>query len=206
MYLHSSGTSAAENRTFETLFDLEGMKSIIHLSLYTPHPSQKLDAACANYITSMGFMKSLRCSYLLQLSKAYDLEGEIKRNVEYAVQKRCHCNFSSSAIYSGEFSCRTIRNAVIYRAIINGSSEILRADDIITYIEDWKKNDGTLLYNIFRLQLSQSCPISFESFSEVECRVDGDKEPACKSQSDGLLFESSTCYRFKSCDDGENAE
>lgn len=154
-------------------------------------------------ITYMTFIKSLMCPCLLQLSKAYDLEGEIKRNIEYVVQNRCHCDFSSSAIYSGEFSCRTSRNAVMYRAIINGSSEILRADDVITYIEDWKRSDGTLLYKKFRLQLSQSCPISFKSFSETECRADRDEGPTCNGQTDGLLFDSSTCYKFKSCGDGE---
>ena len=68
------------------------------------------------------------------------------------------------------------------------------------------KSDGTLLYNKFRLQLSQSCPIKFESFSEPECRGDGDGEPECNDKKGDLLFDSSTCYRFKSCDDDESTK
>ena len=142
----------------------------------------------------------------MQLSEAYDLESAIKRNIERVVQQKCDCDFSSSAIYSGEFSYQRSRNAVTYRAIINGSSEILRANDIITYIENWKRTDGSLLYNKFRLRLSQSCPIKFESFSELECRGDGDAEPECNNQKGDLLFDSNTCYRFKSCDHDESAE
>ena len=115
-----------------------------------------------------------------QESKAEDLEVAIKENIEDVVRKACNCKFNSSQIHSGEFSCRTKGDAVTYRAIINGSSEILRANETLDLIDDWKKNESTMRYRKFRLQLTSSCPISFKTFSELECT--GDEERDCDKQ------------------------
>ena len=115
-----------------------------------------------------------------QESKAEDLEVAIKENIEDVVRKGCNCNFNSTEIHSGEFSCRTKRDAVTYRAIINGSSEILSANETLDLIDDWKTSEGTMRYRKFRLQLTSSCPISFKTFSELECT--GDEERACDKQ------------------------
>ena len=136
---------------------------------------------------------------MLQWRRTYKLEYAIKKNIEDVVRRECNCDFDSSEIYYGEFSCRTRRDAAIYRAIINGSSEIERADKILEYIDEWKTIESTMRFGKFRLQLSSCCPISFKTFSELECIDDG--EPQCK---DNLLFGSSSCYRFKSCDDGSD--
>ena len=141
------------------------------------------------------------------MSKAIDLENSIKKDIELVVRKRCDCNFHSSAIYSGEFSCQTTSTEVIYRAIINGSSELLRASELTAFMEDWMINEGTLLYNKFRLRLAQTCSLLIQSYNEPEC--DGDDVTSLKAEAksdadktEGLLFDSSTCYRFQSCGDG----
>ena len=138
----------------------------------------------------------------MQHYESYLLEREILKNIEDVVQKRCNCDFDSSEIHSGEFSCRTKRDAVTYRAIINGSSEILSANETLDLIDDWKTNESTMRYRQFRLQLTSSCPISFKTFSEPECT--GDEERASNKQKGVLLFNSDTCYTFKSCDDGSD--
>ena len=127
------------------------------------------------------------------------------------MRKRCNCDFSSSAIYSGEFSCQTTSTEVIYRAIINGSSESRTATELVNLMENWLQGEGTLLYNKFRLRLAQNCSLRVESFSEAEC--DGDQDTARADESraaeghdlkkGGLLLGSSTCYRFQSCGDDQ---
>ena len=143
----------------------------------------------------------------MQVSKAVDLENSIKKDIEQALRKRCDCDFGSTAIYSGEFSCQTTATEVVYRAIINGSSELRTATELVVYIEDWLQSEGTLLYNKFRLRLAQNCTLHIKSFSELECEDDGAVDKSGTGvegrgvQDGGLMLGSNTCYRFQSCGD-----
>ena len=104
---------------------------------------------------------------------------------------------------AGEFSCHSTTTEVIYRAIINGSSESRTATELVNFIENWLQSEGTLLYNKFRLRLAQNCTLRIESFSDLECEVDTDKSGTDMGhdlKNGGLLLGSSTCYRFQSCD------
>ena len=148
----------------------------------------------------------------MQASKALDLEESIKKDIESAVQHRCGCDFNSSAIYSGEFSCQTTTTEVIYRAIINGTSDLHTAAEVFSYIENWLKIEGTLLYNKIRLRLAKNCSLYVETFSEVECKGDGDPDESGRDVGSlghgkgGLLLGSDTCYRFQSCSDVLNTQ
>ena len=108
----------------------------------------------------------------MQNSQAYQLEDDIKESIEIAIREKCDCDFEQSAIYSGEFSCQTTTTNVIYRAIINGTSDILTAAELLDLIENWRTTGGTLLYNSkYRLRLAQkeACPLQIESFHDPEC-------------------------------------
>ena len=144
------------------------------------------------------------------MSTAQALQRSIKTEIEEAVQHRCDCDFYSSAIYSGEFSCQTTTSDVIYRAIINGTSDLHTAAELLDYIENWRKTDQTLLHNLFRLRLSQDCPIKISSFNEIECTgtdIGNNKMNTnlrCdkfggNSDNRNLLLGSGTCYRFEAC-------
>ena len=139
----------------------------------------------------------------IQVSKAVGLEDSIKKDIEKALRNRCNCDFSSSAIYSGEFSCQTTTTEVVYRAIINGSSESRKATELINFMENWLQSEGTLLYNKIRLRLAQNCSLRIESFSEEECGGDRDKK-GHNLKDGGMLLDSNSCYRFQSCDDTGN--
>ena len=141
------------------------------------------------------------CYVISQTAKAEDVEQSIKQNIEMAIHKRCGCEFDSSAIHFGEFSCQTTSTEVVYRAVINGTSELLRATELTSFIDDWKRSDGTLLYNKFRLRLAQACPLELQSFSELECNGDIGENISKDDdhKSGGLLLDPSTCYRFQSC-------
>ena len=117
----------------------------------------------------------------VQVEKALDLEESIKKAVEAGVRERCDCAFSSSAIYSGEFSCQftscqsgdcALATHATYRAILNGTSDLLRADQLMEHLDHWREERGTLLYNVFRLRLASAkeCDISINSFNEAECK------------------------------------
>ncbi len=108
------------------------------------------------------------------------MEASIKKEVEEAVRERCECDFKSTAIYSGEFSCRSsncksscsLGTQATYRAILNGTSDLLSAEEIMNHIEDWRESDCTLLYNnLFRLDLANKteCKLRIKSFKEKEC-------------------------------------
>ena len=79
-------------------------------------------------------------------------------------------------MFSGEFSCQTTTTRVTYRAIINGTSDILPAPQLISLIEDWRVKSGTMLYGKFRLRLmdKNKCPLEIKSFDDKECGVNQD--------------------------------
>ena len=114
---------------------------------------------------------------MIQVDKARDLESSIKRGVETAVRERCDCDFSSTAIFSGEFGCRLTKckadcdlgTYVTYRAVVNGTSDMLTAVQIIRHIETWRDIAGTFLHNVFRLELATKCRVEIDSFHEKEC-------------------------------------
>ena len=141
------------------------------------------------------------------MSKAEDLEESVKKNLEQAVRQRCNCSFESSSIHSGEFSCQTTTTDVIYWAIINGTSDQRNATELLGHIENWRHNQGTLLYHKFRLRLSQHCPLQIESFDEVEC-MKNETSPLGGARdgqdASGLLLGGGSCYRFQACDDGSD--
>ena len=70
-------------------------------------------------------------------------------------------------------SCEPVTHAtaVTYRAIVNGTSDLLPADQFMTHLEDWRETKGTFLHNVFRLWLASTseCRISIASFSEGKC-------------------------------------
>ena len=122
----------------------------------------------------------------LQVSKAQELDESIKKNIEEAVSSRCNCPFKSTAIYSGEFSCQrqacssdnscgvstTSVGTVLYRAVVNGSSDLLKATQILDYVEEWRESTGSLLHNnFFRLRIyrKKKCALRIGSFGDDEC-------------------------------------
>ena len=81
-------------------------------------------------------------------------------------------------------------------------------------MENWLQSEGTLLYNKFRLRLSQNCSLHIKSFSEEECGGDRDRSDKNRADIDGgrdlkdggMLLGSNTCYRFQSCDDTDGKD
>ena len=118
--------------------------------------------------------------------KAKEFDMSIKKDIMFGISFLCNCPFNSNAIYFGGFSCQpcscdyddecdTSTNTVThvtYRAAINGTSFILTANQILGYIEEWRSNRGTLLYNdMFRLKVfsKEQCNLEIHSFDDEEC-------------------------------------
>ena len=78
------------------------------------------------------------------------METSIKRELEKAVRERCECDFNSTAINSGVFSCQTFTSQsnclpvthVIYRAIVNGTSDFHTADQLVAHIKEWQESNS----------------------------------------------------------------
>ncbi len=96
--------------------------------------------------------------------------------MEDAVRKRCNCPFSSMVINSGEMSCPFVSDYnlsthLTYRAILNGTSDLLPASRALEHIQDWVGTEGSFRYYQFRLRLADTskCKLSIKSFREKEC-------------------------------------
>ena len=88
-----------------------------------------------------------------------------------AIRERCNCDFQSTSIDSGEFSCQTTTTHVVYRSLINGTSEMHMhtAPELLSFIDDWLKNEGTFRIFRFRLRVVPDCPLQIQSFHQPEC-------------------------------------
>jgi hypothetical protein len=109
------------------------------------------------------------------LYKTKKLEKTIKDTIEEVVREKCCCDFEKTAIYEGEFSCHKSTKTVVYRARINGTTDIINITDLIEHIEEWKSyKGGSLLHGKFRLKLAteKKCPLEVGSFDELECEHD----------------------------------
>ena len=111
----------------------------------------------------------------LQVEKGRDLVTCIKRSLEQAVQERCNCPFSSTAIHSNHFHCQTIDNVLsthlTYRAILNGTSDLLPASTAMEHIQDWVDAEGTIDYYFFVLNVmsTRQCTLRVKSLKEKQC-------------------------------------
>ena len=122
---------------------------------------------------------------IMQIMKAQSLDNSIRNNLEEAVSSRCNCPFLSTRIHHGEFSCQpktcssdgecgpssSAITAVTYRAIVNGTSDLVTADQVIGHIDAWREDTGSFLHNIFRLRMytQKECELKINSFYKTEC-------------------------------------
>ena len=104
--------------------------------------------------------------WCVQVDKALDLESSIKRDVETAVRERCDCAFSSTAIYSGKFSC-DLASHVTYRAILNGTTDLLTADQLMEHIQDWCETTHDII--CLNLASASECTVRINSFEDEKC-------------------------------------
>ena len=56
--------------------------------------------------------------------------------------------------------------------MINGTSDLRTAPQLLNIIEDWIKNEGTFLAGRFRLRVVPDCPLQIQSFHQPECMSD----------------------------------
>ena len=108
------------------------------------------------------------CDYF-QESHATTFDTIVQEALAAAVRERCSCDFQSTSIEKGEFSCQTTTTHVIYRSTINGTSDTQTAPELLDFIEDWLKNEGTFLIGSFRLRAVSDCPLQIQSFHQPEC-------------------------------------
>ena len=99
------------------------------------------------------------------------------------------------SISIGDFSCETTKNDVIYRTVINGTSNTLLAPRLINAIQQWIANDGTFLVDLMRMRVRKNCPLRIDSLSEKEC-TDGTNS---EDEVEGVLSSGSIGKCFDQC-------
>ena len=107
----------------------------------------------------------------------------IKRKLFEILREHCqdYNNFNYyDVIHSGGFSCPdatcqqsncSLVTHATYRAIINGRSDLLTADQLMNILKEWHDSTSSLLVNDIRLKVARSkkCKLSISSFDEEEC-------------------------------------
>ena len=53
--------------------------------------------------------------------------------------------------------------------MINGTSDLRTAPQLLNFIKNWIKNEGTFLAGRFRLRVVPDCPLQIQSFHQPEC-------------------------------------
>ena len=109
----------------------------------------------------------LICSYYQD--GGYLADRAVRTALTAAIRERCNCDFQSTSIDSGEFSCQTTTTHVVYRSLINGTTELHTAPELLTFIDDWLENEGTFRILSFRLRVVPDCPLQIQSFHQPEC-------------------------------------
>jgi len=117
----------------------------------------------------MHYPKHILYVKLLMQDGGYLADHEVRTALTAAIRERCNCDFRSTSIDSGEFSCQTTSTHVVYRSLINGTSEIHTAPELLNFIDDWLKNEGTFRILRFRLRVVPDCPLQIQSFHQIEC-------------------------------------
>ena len=123
----------------------------------------------------------------------------IKNALTAAIQERCNCEISYNAIGTGEFSCQTTINEVVYRSKIRGTSNTFTATELLAFVEDWIATEGTfVVFDTLRLRTSTECPLHIQSFHEPECATNA----TMPSTSAGSCFHNclASMYGKQSCE------
>lgn len=95
----------------------------------------------------------------------------------------------------GDFSCETTKSDVIYRTVINGTSNTLLAPRLIDTIQQWIEDDGTFLVDLMRMRVRKNCLLHINSLSEKEC-TDG---TSGGSEAEGVSSSGSIGKCFDQC-------
>ncbi len=119
------------------------------------------------------------------MEQTSSLDVSIATNLAQAVSSHCNCPFNSSRFHSGEFSClpttcssdgtcgvtSSYVGTVLYRAVVNGSSDLMTASQALQYVEEWREDTGSLLHSKLRLKLfkENECALNIESFFDDDC-------------------------------------
>ena len=110
----------------------------------------------------------------MQVEKALSIANSIRKTLADNINQNCGCNFQVDAISTGDFSCQTTRSDVVYRTVLNGTSDTVEASAAVGAISEWVVKNGTFVSDLRRLHVRSDCPLRITSLTESEC-TDGDQ-------------------------------
>ena len=99
---------------------------------------------------------------------------DIVSAVGQQVQMKCSCNFTETNIQNYEFSCRSIKNTVVFRAEIIYTSlqqARYRAENLVTLVSGWVQSETSIVVDSTRLDVDPTCPAQLRSFQDGDCEL-----------------------------------
>ena len=99
---------------------------------------------------------------------------------------RCSCTFTKDNIQNNEFSCRSIENAVVFRAEIVYTDFTYTAAELVDFVSQWVQSAPSFVVgpSMSRVNVDTNCPAQLDSFLSEDC-VSMDQE---KTQSIGAII------------------
>ena len=107
----------------------------------------------------------------MQAEKALTIANSIRKTLADNINKKCGCNFQVDAISTGDFSCQSTGSDVVYRTVLNGTSDTVEASAAVKAISEWIDEDGTFVSDLRRLHVRSDCPLHITSLAENECGI-----------------------------------
>ena len=91
------------------------------------------------------------------------------------INQRCQCGLSRENITNGVFHCFPASpRAVTFRAVLHGGTKASNSE-LSSYIEQWIRNDVTILVQSVLINVDSSCMVAISSFDDGECQIDSEK-------------------------------
>ena len=112
--------------------------------------------------------------FILQDERRTQKFNDIVSAVVQQIQMRCSCNFTETNIQNYEFSCRSIENAIVFRAAIiyTGSQQGRnRAEELVTLVSEWAQSKTSIVVDSTRLDVDPTCPTQLGSFQDGDCQL-----------------------------------
>ena len=97
------------------------------------------------------------------------MEAGIRDGVREAIRQRCDCDFSTSDIVDGVFSCRNVTTEVTYRATLRGRIDTDRAGRLRSQVRRFVQRGPAITYDTFLLWVDSTCPVNLSSLTDPEC-------------------------------------
>ena len=99
-----------------------------------------------------------------------DKLNSIRDGVLAAIESLCLCILPVNTIDNAVFSCRDSNTAVVYKAHISITNNLMSSNQMLHLISKWVKTSPSVIVLRTLLQLDPSCPTELETLLSDDCQ------------------------------------